>query len=53
MLRLSRIRSFRKFASNRASVSTHVNKERHFHSGDVCKTNRATALIDWRELRTE
>lgn len=50
MLRFRRIRSLQKFAAVHASVSNHFNQERSLSSRDIFKTNRAAALVEWRDL---
>jgi putative transposase len=50
MLRFRRMRSLQKFASVRASVSNHFNRERSLSSRDIYKSSRAAALAEWRDL---
>ena len=50
MLRFRRILSLQKFAAVHASIFNHFNQERSLSSRDIFKTNRAAALVEWREL---
>ncbi|NBR54001.1 MAG: IS6 family transposase [Rhodobacteraceae bacterium] len=50
MLRFRRMRTLQKFAAVHASVSNHFNQERHLHSRQNFKLNRATALAEWHLL---
>ena len=50
MLRFRRMRTLQKFASVRASVSNHFNRERSLSSRDIYKSSRAAALAEWRDL---
>jgi putative transposase len=50
MLRFRRMRSLQKFASVHASVSNHINQERHLYSRQNFKIHRATSLSEWRLL---
>ena len=50
MLRFRRMRSLQKFASVHASIANHFNQERALYSRQNFKTNRATALAEWRGL---
>ena len=53
MQRFRRMRSLQKFASVHASVSNHLNQERHLYSRDKFKRNRPAALSEWRALCAE
>ena len=48
--RVSQMRSLQKFASVHSSVLNHFNLERHLYSRENFKTNRDTALAEWRQL---
>jgi len=50
MLRFRRMRSLQKFVAVHASVHNHFNQERALYSRTSFKTNRATALAEWRGL---
>jgi putative transposase len=42
--------SVQKFASIQSSIQNHFNHERHLYSRDNFKTDRSTALTEWRQL---
>ncbi len=44
------MKTLQKFAAIHASIHNHFNQDRHIKRRDIFKQNRATALIDWREL---
>ena len=50
MTRFRRMRSLQKFATVHSSVHNHFNQERHLHSRDNFKLNRAAALAKWRQF---
>jgi putative transposase len=50
MQRFRQTRSLQKFAAVHSSVHNHFNQERHLYSRENFKTNRATALAEWRQL---
>ena len=50
MLRFRRMRTLQKFAAVHASVSNHLNQDRHLYSRANFKLNRAAALAEWRLL---
>jgi putative transposase len=50
MLRFRQMRCLQKFAAVHSSVHNHFNQERHLHSRDNFKLNRAAALAEWRGL---
>jgi putative transposase len=52
MQRFRQTRSLQKFAAVHSSVHNHFNQERHLYSRENFKTNRATALAEWRQLGT-
>ena len=50
MQRFRRMRNLQKFVAIHASVHNHFNQERHLHSRDNFKANRAASLAEWRQL---
>jgi putative transposase len=52
MQRFRRIGSLQKLAAAHASVLKHFNQERGLFSRDIFKTNRASALAEWRYFGT-
>ena len=50
MLRFRQMRCLQKFAAVHSSVHNHFSQERHLHSRDKFKLNRAAALAEWRSL---
>lgn len=48
--RASQMRSPQTFASVHSSVHNHFNLEHHLYSRENFKTNRDTALAEWRQL---
>jgi putative transposase len=44
------VRYLHKFAAVHSSFHNHLNQERHLYSRQNFKTNRATALAEWRQL---
>ena len=50
MAKFRSAKSLQKFASIHSSVHNHFNPERHLNRRDIFKQNRATALVEWRQL---
>ena len=44
------MKSLQKFVAIHGSVHNRFNRERHLHSRDKFKLNRAAALSEWRRL---
>ncbi len=50
MAKFRSVKSLQKFASIHSSIQNHFNQERHLYSRENFKTNRSTALAEWRQL---
>ena len=50
MQRFRRMKSLQKFASVHASISNHLNSERHLIDRQTYKTRRSAALAEWQNL---
>ncbi|MFT6541259.1 MAG: putative transposase [Maricaulis maris] len=50
MMRFRSMQSLQKFAAVQCPIHNHFNLERHFDSRSDFKENRATALVEWRQL---
>ncbi len=50
MLRFRQMQSLQKFVTVHASIQNHFNQQRHLYSRNNFKTNRTTALAEWRGL---
>lgn len=50
MLRFQQVRSVQTLAAVHASVRSHFNLKRHLYRRENFKTNRDTAMAEWRQL---
>ncbi len=52
MAKFRSVKTLQKFVAVHALVYNHFNQERHLHSRENLKLNRAAALAEWRQLAT-